>query len=141
MVCIVYFKSDRNQGNYFSSGGIYSIWCAQFIPNQTEIRVILSILEEYILYQKFKALRALLSGGIQISFLGVYNSTGGIQLSFQGIYNSTGGIQISFLKNRRIESCIKDSLLEKHILNVTAEKGRTGSAWLETGAIKVTIQE
>ena len=37
------------------------------------------------------------TGGIQISFLGVYNSTGGIQLSFQGVYNSTGGIQISFL--------------------------------------------
>ena len=36
------------------------------------------------------------TGGIQISFLGVYNSTGGIQLSFQGVYNSTGGIQISF---------------------------------------------
>ena len=32
------------------------------------------------------------TGGIQISFLGIYNSTGGIQLSFQGAYNFTGGI-------------------------------------------------
>ena len=37
------------------------------------------------------------TGGIQISFLGVYNSTGGIQISFQGAYKSTGGIEISFL--------------------------------------------
>ena len=37
------------------------------------------------------------TGGIQMSFLGVYNFTGGIQLSFLGVYNSTGGIQISFL--------------------------------------------
>jgi len=38
------------------------------------------------------------TGGIQLSFQVVYNSTGGIQLSFQGVYNSTGGIQISFLE-------------------------------------------
>ena len=36
------------------------------------------------------------TGGVRISFLGVYNSTGGIQISFLGVYNSTGGIQISF---------------------------------------------
>ena len=34
------------------------------------------------------------TGGIQMSFLGVYNSTGGIQLSFPGVYNFTGGIQM-----------------------------------------------
>ena len=38
-----------------------------------------------------------ITGGIHISFLGVYNSTGGIQLSFLGVYNSIGGIQIFFL--------------------------------------------
>ena len=37
------------------------------------------------------------TGGILLSFLGVYNSTGGIPMSFLGIYNSTGGIQLSFL--------------------------------------------
>ena len=35
------------------------------------------------------------TGGIQMSFLGIYNSTGGIHISFLGVYNSPGGIQIS----------------------------------------------
>ena len=49
-------------------------------------------------FLQFKTLRRVIyiHGGIQISFLGIHNSTGGIQISFLGVYNSTGGIQISF---------------------------------------------
>ena len=43
-------------------------------------------------FLQFKTLRRVnhSSGGLQMSFQGVYKSTGGIQISIQGVYKSTG---------------------------------------------------